>query len=713
MDSIVLYGPGGASPIQVGSWLRADPGPDYGARGLMQSQVAKNPYSEGHLVLDSPQVRKMVLPLVVGSTGNTGGLAGAESLFRKNAVPGGYIDIQPQGVPSTESIRFDILAGRWNPDYSIHHQRHHRRMGTLELDTKSYGYWPTYITLASVASVGLPGVFAATGAGIVGDVMPLLHLAVQATSPSCYETYVGSWVHDYLAWSMAARPSFRSFWPAASLTAVGGASIFGDAKAPASQGLIVVGTSVDWKQFAVIDIAEGLEPAYRGAHRVYAWMSLAPSQSECVQVGVDVVANTMSGITEYGAERPGAATVYPVWGASNIQVPTGYQFVDLGVVNIPAQGSGNPQAIDIRLWHKMTIPPAGYVATPLVALGGMFLLPDGNAGVAHGWRVPSFSATNGSDARFFIDAVAGEARLETQNGDLASHLPIYPAKGYKGPVTVRANPSMVQVDLVAAAKKVGIEQGHIANYVNRPAPKSWYYRFPPGASYALPFLDAASYGATANITANASTGAPGPLSQGMLWVNDGIAGVVASQVYRASVWTMAAWVKRATAIASNMFIAAIGSPGSYQSFGMGFRENRLTLFKTTNALNDIPLGAVLSEDASYHLVAMTFFGASAWMKLYYDGSYLGETTASQPPSPATTMLSIGRSPYGATQGWFGGIGEVFFLPGTAMEQDEILQMYYAGVSPTNTPSAPMTRMSEMYASASIRYRPQFQFLKGI
>lgn len=714
MDNVVLYGPGGASPIQLATWLQAEPGPNYGMAGLMAAQAGINPYSEGAVYVDAPSVRKMELPLIIASSGAQGGLAGAESLIRRNAVEGGYVDIQPQGVPSSEAVRFDILAGHWNPDYSIHLQRHHRRVGVVELQTKAYGYWPTEITLASTASIGLPGRMAATGAGIIGDVMPLLRLAVQATSPSVYETFTGSWAQDVLAYSMGARsPSYMAFWPAASIT-VGGGSLFGDAKAPASQGQIVVGTSGTWSKLGVIDISSTLEPAYRGAARVYAWMSLAPSQSGCLEVVADSVTDSLTDQSPIRESRVAAATVYPVWGASNIQVPTGYQFVDLGVVNIPAQGSGNPQAVEVRLWSRLGIDPAGYVATPLVQLGGVMLMPQESSGALYGWRVPTFSHASGINSRLMVDGFRGEAWLETQNGDLASHLPLKPAAGYRGPVSLRGYPSMIQVDVVSAARKIGIAEGHIANYVNRPADKSWYYRFPSGASYPVAFLNAASYGATGVIYSAASTTPAGPLGQGMLWSAGDAGGAVASQVYRASMMTMAIWVKRATALASLNYALALGTTGSYQLLAIGFQNNQVTLIKSVpvSGIVTSPLGAELGVATDWHMLGLTYHAGSYWMRAYYDGSYLGELAASGMPV-GTMMLSMGRSPVGATQGMPGGLGEVLVLPGTALSDDQMLQMYYAGISPTNTPSAPIMRMSEQSASLSLTYRPQFLFLKGI
>jgi hypothetical protein len=99
--------------------------------------------------------RRMSIPLLVGS-GAWGSLTQVESLLRLCARPGGVVDIQPDS--EAQAVRFDVISGRWEEEYSTPENRALRRKGTLHLDCMPYGYLPTWILLASTASVALPGV---------------------------------------------------------------------------------------------------------------------------------------------------------------------------------------------------------------------------------------------------------------------------------------------------------------------------------------------------------------------------------------------------------------------------------------------------------------------------------------------------------------------------------------------------------------------------
>src|SRR5689334_17709782 len=139
MDTFVLTGPHG-SQVNVGSWV--DPsngGVDFGAQDLLKSVYGQNSLAEGgELAYESLGVRTFRFPLLVSAAAAIpSGLTGAEAWLRELARSGGaYVDVLVEGTPTADAIRFDVINGRWEPGYSLYHNRAGRRAGTLFLDVQ-------------------------------------------------------------------------------------------------------------------------------------------------------------------------------------------------------------------------------------------------------------------------------------------------------------------------------------------------------------------------------------------------------------------------------------------------------------------------------------------------------------------------------------------------------------------------------------------------
>lgn len=380
-DSIVLRGPLSPSPIQLGSYLMADPGPDYGSADLQQRLITSNPMTVGgRLAYESFGPRAFNLPLRLASGGLS--LPALESLVRFNARSGGYVDIQPLNVASSEAVRFDVLSGRWEPDYDLHMNRHSRRMGWLRLDVQPFGYWPTWITL--VASAGQPAPFTQAFTASFGDAPfkparlvidpPLLPTAMPSGPPGGPDP-PDPWICDYVSWAIhptfnadLARPSYSGLLIPATKFSVAGilagganaASLIADAFASQMSPSVLTtaqlpgGSALSPQLIAVI--GHDLLPD-SGRFRVYAWAKLGPSGPPPGRLAAAVLDQSFGG---WGG-GPGVAGVLPTYSAVATVIPecfpvassfnnpssgtwgslasNAYGFYDLGVVSMPDAGA--------------------------------------------------------------------------------------------------------------------------------------------------------------------------------------------------------------------------------------------------------------------------------------------------------------------------------------------------------------------------------------
>ena len=441
--------------LDIGSYVQANPGPDFDFAAVYQAQFSQNQVADGGVLAyetNSPRIFKF--PLMLASSGAfSGGLNGLEQLVRSLAKPGGVVDLQPEGVASADAVRFDIIDGRYDPDYSIYVQRLARRSGVLALTVQPFGYWPTWITLASVASVALPGVVSIPNASILGDVPGLARIVVQPSSATQYAA--GTWLTDMVAWGLGGRASFSAFVSGGALLSGGvvAASIAGNKYAPASQSfeLFPSPTLANWTQLANISVASLIEPAYRGRFRAFAYARLAEPSGLPWRMSVDAVGGLQTGRALASAAP--VATVAQDGYSSVISASPAFQLIDLGELVLPQTASGQDQTLSVRLWGAPGTSNLG-IATPWLSVGGLYLLPvDGGAGVLpRGLGQPT--SLTPSVGRFALDAYARSVLIVGNSADLAT--PMTPlANGlafYQGDFP-RVVASTIQLDVIGAARK--------------------------------------------------------------------------------------------------------------------------------------------------------------------------------------------------------------------------------------------------------------------
>jgi hypothetical protein len=435
MDSFVLYGPGGASPLQIGSWVDVAQGIDFGAAGLIKAQFIDTPFTEGALSFEEVGPRHMTFPLVVGS-GPWGSLTQTESLLRMLSRPGAYIDLQPEGVASTEAVRFDILSGRWEPAYRTHVQRAVRRQGTLQLDSLPYGYWPTWITLASVASVGLPGFLTIPAGSILGDAPARVELVFAATDSG---GGTPTFLPDAIMWANAGRGG--SFSAILSAAWTGGLGASGAAAAFASQykQASFAAAASAWTTPFVYTIASALEPVYRGRFRAFALMQPASAGIASVQMILDSAPAVGSGREALAS----AGQIATVIGSPII----GFQALDLGEITLPPVASGVQQAQLLRLWANVPSQASAMSHN----FGGLYLLPaDGEPGyVARGLAQPSIGA-NPTVSQVVTPRIGGDPE------GFVGYIGSAPAAGLRryafGPIP-RLGATVTRIDVVAFSRQ--------------------------------------------------------------------------------------------------------------------------------------------------------------------------------------------------------------------------------------------------------------------
>lgn len=451
-DFYNLTAPNG-STFPLGSYLLKDPGPDFDSGGMFRSQFTENPYAEGGaLSLETSGIRHFKFPLRLASHSTYGGIPQALAWLRQCAVPGAVIDLQPHYVASADVIRFDVVDGRVDFNYDVDLARYARMDATLDLGVQPFGYWPTWITLASAASVGLTGGAIALSAPI-GDVPGFGEITIQPTTPSQYAG--GSWMPDFIAWSMSARPSFVAFWPAASLglhASTSAASRAGDIYAPGSQALSVNASyfTQGWWPFAVATIPAALEPAYRGHFRVFGYFACASQDG-----GYPVLVDAMPALGEpaMGSYNSGASFAPPVAsgtpGGFGAQPSPAYQIVDMGEISLPPVASGETQDVRLRVWAGSGLGNAAHFK-----LGGLYLLPlDGPNGILpRGLGQPSAFNPQRTE-KLFLQAWEKQAFIGAGTGGAAMQLPLAEAyTHYRGALPM-AGASAVQLDLLLGERK--------------------------------------------------------------------------------------------------------------------------------------------------------------------------------------------------------------------------------------------------------------------
>lgn len=414
MDNYVLYGRDGASPINLGTYLNAGEGqPDFDFGNVFRAEYTDAAaIDDAGLAFISSGRRAFRFPLLLRPAGQQTGASVIDqvaAIIRQHALGGGYIDLQPEGIPSAAAVRFDVLGGQLREAYNIRHQGVSRRMAQLELGVRPFGYWPTEILLASAAAATYgPQRLTWNTGSVVGDAPALARFNLVPTNiASPIASAVGLWGHyiDGFAWSIArASGATLTIMPSAFVAATSALSI------PAASVPITFATTISeptftpygqfmrigisptwgprWLQLAGFFMPPDWATSYDGRFRVFGYFRSTPSWSATAayQVTMDVAqgASQPGGFYQQAGFLASAApvgTVLPQANASfgdiaNNSLASGaFQIIDLGEHTIPYGPSGlEGRTAGLRLWVYPGPSNMG-VATPALEFGGFWLQP--------------------------------------------------------------------------------------------------------------------------------------------------------------------------------------------------------------------------------------------------------------------------------------------------------------------------------------------------
>lgn len=379
-DRVDLTSPEDTVAIALGTWIHAEPGPDYGTESLEQRLISQNLMRPGGvLALRSYGVRQMSFPLTIPSGPLGFSLTQWESRLRRAAQNGAVLDVRPEG--GSYLMRFDIIDGRWEPDYEVRVNRAGRRRGTLYLDTQPFGYFPTWITVASAAQADMP--LRATWVASLGDA-PIMsaRLTVIPTLIAMGSGPNGTWIPDLLTWGISGQagagidsPSglVRVLMPSAMThSGVGsvGSQSFASQVSP-NELTQIFGPGGNGGQFFELAFARAMGPP-PGRYRAYVWAKLSPSTVVPGMLGMYVRNFTWFGVPS----QMNTATVMPANASGGSQPWYGaspaYQFLDMGELTWVSQANTDDIRDDeIRLAFR----PGSWNGTTVIRVAGMYLHP--------------------------------------------------------------------------------------------------------------------------------------------------------------------------------------------------------------------------------------------------------------------------------------------------------------------------------------------------
>ena len=766
MDSYVINGPQGTS-VQIGSYVQLDVGVDFGAKDLFQTVLVESALTEGaQYGYETVGARHMSFPLTVPSGAGGLSLLAFESLLRLVARPNATLDVQLDGVASAEAVRFDVVGGRLENAYDARVHQAGRHQSVLYLDVEPYGYWPTWITLASAASVGLPGMLAIPGGSIIGDAPAQVQVII---SPSVATQYpvVGTYAVDAIGWSLVPAPSFQPLLAGASW-AVGAPSggMIAEPFAPGGATAFAwpAWQSEKWMQAAVYTIASSLEPAYRGRFDAVAFVKYMTGASSALggSSPQTTALFTMDAVSAAAPSAPLASgapiatfNVYPLASGGYLKLP-------LGQLALPIVASGTGQPVLIRLWQKTPNVPTS-VGSALLCLGGVELRPvDGCAGFMRGGMLAP-TVGIGTSAKLVLDQ-RGEL-LAVASGTLETILPIGPAVQHRGRIPF-AGPTTAMLALYGSERRVGFMDVY-GQEVLEDAPAVFYRlaNFPanPSVATAVATLPDSSGYPNRDGCFLASVGAPKPVlgpwggpgdlafdylsgsafpqqlsTHAGVWINiaPGYPFSVECLYAQTDFQDASGLARYAFSIGNNEATAAgiafapdIKKQGVSSAvsetleFSLGVASDKLVW---TGASVAAPSDAGLYS--VWHHVVLTYSGASGvgngsrMMNIWRDGSIVASMVASNVGLiNAGSAGILGARPTGASAfvGTSGGryrgrLADLAVYP-TVIATARILAHYAAATSGLSQGAATdaLFHAGLIYAAAAVRYRPRFQFVKGL
>lgn len=733
-DSYILTGPAGTS-VDLATWTIYEEGIDTGAAEIRVPGIVENPLAEGGmLAFEQARAREWTFPLRLASIGTYGGLDGLAVHLQNQARPGGQLTVIPQGMGSDNRIVFDVLHGelrmrRYMPRVQ---EQAARRAYDLVLRTQPFGYSPTWIVLASAASVGLPGKLDLS-ASLIGDA-PGLAVVVVSPTQAGPPTAVGTWMIDTVAWSLGGRPSFHPLLGGGSWVSAIPSGAY-NARSESITGtaltLYTSPTQTGWTAVAYYTIPSGLEPAYRGVHRAYAYLrrhtDIVPvGPSNMMKVALDVApallpsapfASVTMKATFNGG--PASAAVYPM--------------LDLGLLSIPAAASGAQGAQTLRLWAYG--PGQAGTNNNFTEIAGVALLPVTPAGIlSKGLVAPDFQVGSAGVAKFDGQRRTVEISLAAS---VASGIAVADGLGnYRGGFP-QIGASHVAVALAAAARRGAHATAYLFE-VNADQPLVHYPladtpstptmldvsgnarhgTYIKGGSYGIPgrgygdpnelahYFDGAS--AAAQCASNVALNIASPAGTGLM--------------------TFELWFRRLRLTPSYdeiMFGQGTNiTAGTYSGFAIGFAgpsqaqvgRGQLTLFGYPSAVwspygQQIASVANLADYGWHHLVVrQTRNSQSNHYTVFVDGSKIEQSVAAflSATYAGTGQIVLGRQPAAATK-FFGGELADFAVYAGSLPDERVQAHYLAGIGKDTR----AVRPGPQRAAVTVLYRPRFTFSRNL
>lgn len=708
-----LYLTRGPSTVNIGSYLRADPGADYGEKDLLRPVYSENSRTEGgFLRFETVGVRRMSFPLLLPSGGAGLTLAGLEEVLRELARPGATLDVKPEYVPTGDMVRFDVLAGRWEAEHQVRHWEYGRKLGTLRLDVDPFGYLPTWITLASAASVGLPGYLTVPGGSVLGDAPGLVRLTVQPTHVPTSVPPAGTWLPDVLAWSLApAHPSFLPF--------LGGGSWGSGLTSPAYSNsaqlhpiaatvLIapIAGGMVGFTQIAYYDIATALEPAYRGVFRAYLYGGHETYDTQTTHGEFLLDAVSLGNPSGPMASANVHATYFqaPATGAAPA-------LLDLGQLTIPPAASGLPQGARLRLWYGN---PTGLPSVDPV-VNGLLLLPLTQAGVQQqGIAWPDFRT--GRTGKWQIDSSDQTVLIAAATHNLATQAFVQDGVRWHRGGFPKITPSHTMLTLAGACRRTQSASAYRSEILRASPLCAWSLDQTSGT-----IVDYGPNGIHG--VANASRGAPPGFdaqATNLAHYYNGLtrdaAGSHSAIIFNARSFTVELIARRddlqSGSIDEHVWNHGTAVSASGGAVQVGFRSDNhgtnpggVFFGFAGNDLDVIKPG--LGLDGQWHHYVFVYDSQAVNRTIYMDGSMIGSAAAGTHYGGAESIFRLGARE-GGNNPFKGSVDELVVYRDLALPANRVRAHYQAAFGDPNL----RTRPGPLYATASVQYRPRFTFLKG-
>lgn len=729
-DFPVLTSADGSTSFNIGSVMLAD-GVDYGMAAMFTNMLGGNPLVDGGALgarFSGPRMFKF--PIRAATVGNLTP-AGVTRALRQMAQSGAWIDLMLSNaaggqIATADAVRFDVIDGRVRETQDVKMwSGAGRREGVLEVDVQPYGYLPTWIILASVPSIALPGRITIPGASIIGDVPGLAQINSFAYLPSQQLGAAGTYGYDNFLYAFGNKSP--AFIPAASMSPIVvnqgfAASLVGDAAAPGSQ-ILRIFMSPSANAFYPVQagflpfVRADMNPTHAGRYRLHAFArNVSPSSGVAIPLTAEVSQQYVGAPSSLASGGIVASVGQPLTLASDgayMPMPTGFGFYPLGDIFVPTMIAAAQHSI--KIWG---VAPSVSFPTYVLDIAGVWMqsLDAAQGVIARDLQSnTSAGATYYNPYAFSIDAyqrdVTAHSNASAIGGLASTQPPIYMASQtmgrslldrYRGTFPV-VSPSLIAMEVMMAARRLQVSY---RNEVLTDTPKVWWrFNEPSGASTVLDYSGNGVNGAASNLLLGASSllyGEPGGATNAT-----GFAFAVGAALpINNSPKTVEAWYNPATYAGGFQIIAALGaSDSTAQTFGLSFNP---TSVNALSIANNASWAYAWKPGLTYHLAA-AYDGTN--IQMYVNGQGLGTTTLPAATPSVVGRLNVGNTPVSGANRAPGGIDEVAVYA-SALSANRVLAHYVAGRSAMGATSPPVYQQGG-YAGVSLRYQPRFTFTKEI